>query len=205
LENGGGIQTQDREMVAVFQRHDGRGKPMTSSKQGYVYILASKPNGTLYTGVTSNLIQRVYQHKHHLVEGFTQKYDVTLLVWYEVHDEITAAIYREKQIKEWKRSWKLALIEKENPDWCDLYPEIAGLDPAPVFQRGMLSHEDDEGRSGDDKKSVIPAKAGIQSSQRTLGLDPDFRRDDKEGLDAVFQRHDEKRDGNDEGKELVHV
>ena len=90
----------------------------------YVYLLASRKNGTLYTGVTSDLIKRVWQHKNDVVDGFSKKYNIHLLVWYEVHDEIGSAIVREKQIKEWKRLWKLELIEKSNPTWKDLYSEI---------------------------------------------------------------------------------
>ena len=92
--------------------------------QFYVYILCSKRNGTLYTGVTSNLKKRIYEHKNNLVEGFTKKYNVHLLVWYEVHESVESAITREKQIKEWKRAWKLALIEKDNPEWNDIYEGI---------------------------------------------------------------------------------
>ena len=92
--------------------------------QFYVYILCSKRNGTLYTGVTSNLKKRIYEHKNNLVEGFTKKYNVHLLVWYEVHESAESAITREKKIKEWKRAWKLALIEKDNPEWNDIYEGI---------------------------------------------------------------------------------
>ena len=95
-------------------------------KHFYVYILASKRNGALYTGVTSDLVKRVYQHKNNLVEGFTQKYNVHCLVWYEIHESAEAAIQREKQIKKWKREWKLALIERDNPDWQDLYEGLIG-------------------------------------------------------------------------------
>ena len=94
-------------------------------KNFYVYILSSKRNGTLYTGITSNLLKRVYEHKHRLVEGFTKKYKVHSLVWYEVHESAESAIMREKQIKKWKRDWKLKLIEKENPEWIDLYEKIS--------------------------------------------------------------------------------
>ena len=90
------------------------------AKQPTVYILASHRNGTLYTGVTSNLPARVWQHKNDMVEGFTKKYGVHTLVYYEVHEDMQLAINREKQIKKWKRSWKLALIEKQNPTWRDL-------------------------------------------------------------------------------------
>jgi putative endonuclease len=90
-------------------------------KQSYVYILASKKNGTIYTGVTSDLIKRVYEHKNEMVDGFSSKYSTKLLVYYEIHHNISEAIKREKQIKVWKRKWKLNLIEKNNPKWIDLY------------------------------------------------------------------------------------
>lgn len=95
-------------------------------KTYYVYMLASKRNGTLYTGVTNDLIRRVYQHKTGAFKGFTQKYGVKTLVWYEVHNDIYEAIKREKNIQARKRQWKLELIEKENPNWKDLYEEITG-------------------------------------------------------------------------------
>jgi putative endonuclease len=91
------------------------------TKQPAVYILASKRNGTLYIGVTSNLIKRVWEHKNNLVKGFTKQYDVHQLVWYELHENMESAILREKRIKDWKRSWKLNLIEGMNPEWKDLY------------------------------------------------------------------------------------
>ena len=102
-------------------------------KQFYVYIICSKRNGTLYTGVTSDLIKRVYQHKNDLAEGFSKKYGVHHLVWYEVHTSSEAAITREKQIMKWHRQWKLNLIEQFNPDWVDLYEAIihaSGFPPA---------------------------------------------------------------------------
>ena len=95
-----------------------------SNGQYYVYILASKRNGTLYIGVTSELIKRVYEHKNNLVEGFTQKYKVHNLVYYETTDDINSVITREKQLKKWKRTWKMELIEKNNPGWRDLYFEL---------------------------------------------------------------------------------
>ncbi len=91
-------------------------------KNYFVYILASKKNGTLYIGVTNNLIRRVYEHKEGLIEGFTKKYNVKKLVYYEIHNDIRNAIQREKQMKKWYREWKIDLIEKENPNWDDLYP-----------------------------------------------------------------------------------
>ena len=83
--------------------------------------MASKKNGTLYVGVTSNLIQRTHQHREHIVKGFTDKYRVDLLVYFETYDDLNTAIAREKQLKRWKRSWKIALIEKDNPNWLDLF------------------------------------------------------------------------------------
>ncbi|WP_292043759.1 GIY-YIG nuclease family protein [Massilia sp. UBA6681] len=94
-------------------------------KSSYVYILASRPYGTLYIGVTANLVQRVWQHKEGFIAGFTKKYKVRQLVWYEAHSEIISAITREKQIKEWPRDWKINLIQTTNPAWHDLYPTIA--------------------------------------------------------------------------------
>ncbi|OGE83054.1 MAG: GIY-YIG nuclease [Candidatus Doudnabacteria bacterium RIFCSPHIGHO2_01_FULL_49_9] len=87
----------------------------------YVYILASKKNGTLYIGVTSDLIKRIYEHKHNLVAGFTKKYNVHDLVYFEETSDIQSAIAREKQLKNWKRKWKIELIEKTNLEWKDLY------------------------------------------------------------------------------------
>jgi putative endonuclease len=91
-----------------------------------VYLLASRRNGTLYTGVTSNLIARAWQHREHLVEGFTQQHAVTRLVWYEAGGTMEAVISREKQIKKWRRAWKIELVEKQNPYWRDLWPELVG-------------------------------------------------------------------------------
>jgi len=93
-------------------------------KQPAVYILASERNGTLYTGVTSDLIRRIWEHKNNLVEGFTKRYGIHDLVWFELHENMNSAIEREKNIKEWKRAWKIKLIEDNNPDWKDLYDDI---------------------------------------------------------------------------------
>ncbi len=91
---------------------------------GFVYILASRKAGTLYVGVTSDLVKRVSQHKEKTFQGFTAQYAVDQLVYYEVHDDIEQAILREKQIKKWNRAWKIRLIEKDNPAWNDLFAEI---------------------------------------------------------------------------------
>ena len=93
-------------------------------KQPCVYLLASKRNGTLYTGVTSNLLKRVWEHKNNLVESFTSKHGVHTLVWYEMHDTMESAIQREKAIKNWKRAWKIKTIEALNPRWGDLYQDL---------------------------------------------------------------------------------
>jgi putative endonuclease len=93
-------------------------------KEYYVYLLSSQKNGTLYTGLTSNLVKRVYEHKSKVADGFTAKYNVTNLVYFEVYIDINFAMNRESQLKRWRRRWKLALIEKENPTWRDLYEEI---------------------------------------------------------------------------------
>ena len=91
----------------------------------YVYIMASGKNGTLYVGVTNDLIRRVYEHKNDLIEGFTKQYKVHKLVYYEITDSSLSAITREKSLKKWNRTWKIRLIEKHNPDWKDLYDNIA--------------------------------------------------------------------------------
>ena len=95
-----------------------------------VYILASKKNGTLYIGVTSDLAGRIYTHKEDLVAGFTRRYGVHRLVWFEVQGSAESAIVREKQLKKWNRAWKISLIEKENPHWLDLYPTLFGQAPS---------------------------------------------------------------------------
>jgi putative endonuclease len=92
--------------------------------QPCVYMLASKRNGTLYVGVTSDLVKRVWEHKSGAVDGFTKRYGVHVLVWYEVHETMESAIAREKAIKEWKRDWKLKLVEHGNPNWRDLYSDV---------------------------------------------------------------------------------
>jgi len=95
------------------------------SRSPAVYLLASAKRGTLYTGVTSDLIQRVWQHREHLAQGFTERYGVDRLVWYEQHETMESAIQREKKIKKWNREWKIRLIEENNPEWRDLWQDIA--------------------------------------------------------------------------------
>ena len=98
-------------------------------KEPCVYLLASGRNGTLYIGLTRNLVGRTWQHREHVVDGFTKEYGVTRLVWYELHGTMESAITREKQIKKWKREWKLRLIDESNPSWRDLWPDITGQIP----------------------------------------------------------------------------
>jgi putative endonuclease len=117
-----------------------------------VYMLASGRNGTLYIGVTSDFIKRVWQHKESLADGFTKKYGVKILVWYEQHETMESAIAKEKAMKKWLRKWKLDTIEKTNPDWRDLWPEITGAVPQTVVSA----------------PPVIPAQAGIQSLENAL-------------------------------------
>ena len=92
--------------------------------QYYIYILANKRNGTLYIGVTSDVVKRVYEHKNNLIDGFTKKYNIHKLVYYETTNDIESAIRREKQLKKWNRKWKLELIKKNNSEWEDLYFEL---------------------------------------------------------------------------------
>jgi len=94
------------------------------AKQPCVYLMASRRNGTLYVGVTSDLIKRAWEHKNNIVEGFTKRYGIHVLVWYELHPTMESAIQRERALKEWKRAWKLELIEKVNPQWQDLYSNL---------------------------------------------------------------------------------
>jgi len=93
-------------------------------KQPAVYILASQRNGTLYIGVTSDLVKRVWQHKNDVFEGFTKEYGVHMLVWFELHEDMESGIIREKRLKKWNREWKLRMIEEMNPEWKDLYDSI---------------------------------------------------------------------------------
>ena len=106
-------------------------------KHPCVYILASRRNGTLYVGVTSNLLKRVYEHRTEAVPGFTSRYHVHALVWYEPHGTMESAILREKQLKKWSRSAKLRLIERENPTWRDLWDGLASPSVEPGFRQSM--------------------------------------------------------------------
>jgi len=115
-------------MKGIAKRHSREGgnpeERSSVAKQFFVYIMASRRNGTLYIGVTSNLVQRVWNHKQGLAEGFTSKYSVKMLVYFEPHETAESAITREKQLKKWERAWKMRLIEESNPEWRDLYSTI---------------------------------------------------------------------------------
>jgi putative endonuclease len=115
--------------MSVIPANAGIHRPVSpmSPKQFWVYMLASPRNGTLYIGATSNLIQRIHQHKTAMVDGFTERYSVTMLVWFEEHATAYAMATRERRLKAWKRQWKVELIEARNPGWLDLYLEISGL------------------------------------------------------------------------------
>ena len=118
-----------------------------------VYMLASQRNGTLYIGVTSDLIKRVWQHREGFADGFTKQYGVKTLVWYEQYATMESAISREKAMKKWLRKWKLSTIEKSNPEWRDLWPEIIGAVPPAVVPANAGTHT-----------PVVPAYAGTQDS-----------------------------------------
>ena len=122
---------------------------MIKNHNYFVYILASRKNGTLYAGVTNDLIRRAQEHREGLVPGFTKKYAVTMLVYYEAHTDINEAIAREKRIKRWLRNWKIKLIEDQNPNWQDLWPKLSantlctgmaavGMGPGDVIERQVL-------------------------------------------------------------------
>jgi len=130
-------------------------------KQPAVYLMASQRNGTLYIGVTSDLIKRTWQHRTHAVEGFTNQYSINLLVWFEQHETMESAIAREKALKKWNRAWKLFLIEKTNPDWMDLWPVITGeqadfrTTPHPDTPRhSRAGGNPDPSGASDDKKAL---------------------------------------------------
>ena len=110
--------------ISSFSAWLGIYKSNMKTTQNYIYILSNKKNGTLYIGVTSNLVKRIYEHKQKLVNGFSKQYGLDKLVYYEITDDIKIAIKREKQLKKWNRAWKIELIEKENPEWNDLYDDI---------------------------------------------------------------------------------
>jgi putative endonuclease len=117
------LATDATSSLPSFRRTPESRRP-TVPRQPAVYILASQRNGTLYIGVTSELTQRVWQHKNDVIDGFTRRYSVHQLVWYELHETMESAIKREKALKNWKRVWKLQLIENSNPGWQDLYDTI---------------------------------------------------------------------------------
>ena len=140
-------------------------------KQPAVYLMANQRNGTLYVGVTAHLIQRIWQHREGEAEGFTKQYGLKTLVWYEQHETMESAITREKAIKKWNRAWKLALIEKSNPQWLDLWPEITGQaelrhSPAPRHSR-----EGGNPETTVQKQSLAPSSDTTPLESRLRGND----------------------------------
>lgn len=133
-------------------------------KQPAVYILASERNGTLYIGVTSDLIKRVWQHKESLADGFTKKYGVKMLVWYEQHETMESAIAKEKAMKKWLRKWKLKTIEQTNPDWHDLWPEITGEKPQTVVPANAGTQQN---KNASDSSNPLDSR--IRGNDGTLG------------------------------------
>tara|TARA_R110000737_G_scaffold58457_1_gene84602 strand:+ start:483 stop:872 length:390 start_codon:yes stop_codon:yes gene_type:complete len=119
----------------------------------YVYIVCSRRNGTLYTGHTDDIVRRTWQHREHVLPGFASKHHCTRLVWYELHDTRETAFTRERQIKEWKRAWKLALIESANPHWNDLYEELINWVPVPAFSS---AHPGESREPGPPEPSSCP-------------------------------------------------
>ncbi|MBO9713513.1 GIY-YIG nuclease family protein [Sphingomonas sp.] len=117
-----------------------------------VYIVASRPNGTLYTGVTSDLLGRIHQHREKTFRGFTAEHDVNRLVWFEIHHEMEPAIIREKRIKEWRRAWKIELIERDNPQWRDL-AEDYGFPPLPKPKKPSSRRKPGPRAAGDVARS----------------------------------------------------
>lgn len=135
-------------------------------KNPAVYMLASQRNGTLYIGVTSDLIQRVWQHKEGLADGFTKKHNVKILVWYQQHETMESAIIKEKTMKKWLREWKLKTIEQTNPDWNDLWYEIIGEKPQTVV---LAPDNSIRGQAaGTHPPSVVPAQAGTQQKENAF-------------------------------------
>ena len=128
----------------------------------YVYILTNRKNGTLYIGVTNNLIKRVFEHKNKVFKGFTEKYDINKLIYYECYDNIEYAIQREKRMKKWNRNWKIELIEKNNKEWKDLYLDL--------FQLKILMTSRDPRFLGDDKVYVWMTKYRLGMTKYRSGM-----------------------------------
>jgi putative endonuclease len=133
----------------------------------YVYILASKRNGTLYVGMTDDLVKRVWQHRTNALPGFTRRYNVKMLVWHETHDSRESAFARERQIKKWDRAWKIKLVEESNPNWRDLWEEVASPIP-PAHPRSQPSSAHPRG-SGDPVFAKQPASPSPPLDSRFRG------------------------------------
>ena len=139
---------------------------------GFVYILASYRNGTLYTGVISDLTRRIAQHRDGSFGGFTEQYAVKTLVWHETLADIETAIRREKPIKRWRRAWKIALIEELNPDWRDLWPTLFGAEPGAPLERGKRGpgSSPQTPKGGHSRKNGRPCAASRRKDQPLAGL-----------------------------------
>jgi putative endonuclease len=171
--------------VGEYQEVPERSRWGITVKNPAVYMLASQRNGTLYIGVTSDLIQRVWQHKEGLADSFTKIHNVKILVWYEQHETMESAISKEKSMKKWLREWKLKTIEQANPDWNDLWSEITGavisapsVIPVPDYPiRGQAAAEAQPisvipSPLVIPASPVIPAQAGIQQNKNAFDLNP---------------------------------
>ena len=160
-------------------------------KNPAVYMLASRRNGTLYIGVTSDLVKRVWQHRESVADGFSKKYGVKMLVWYEQHGTMQSAIAKEKAMKKWLRKWKLATIEQSNPDWIDLWPAIIGQanHPLALSTSVVPAHAGIQSviPSGVANRSVIPANAGAHS---VIAADAAIQ-DPGEALDSRIRGNDD--------------
>jgi putative endonuclease len=163
-------------------------------------MLANQRNGTLYIGMTSDLIKRIWQHREELADGFTKKYAVKMLVWYEQHETIESAICKEKAMKKWLRKWKLSTIEQFNPGWIDLWPEILGETAYPVIPANAGIQTEANRTRDNHPSAVIPANAGIQKGNE---LDSRIRGNDDSGERGTSEHQGTKLDsrirGNDDG------
>jgi putative endonuclease len=166
-------------------------------KQPAVYLMASQRNGTLYVGVTSDLIKRDWQHRTHAVAGFTEKYDVTLLVWFEQHATMESAISREKAIKKWNRAWKLDLIEQTNPNWLDLWSVITGEQAD--FRVSVTA---DHSRAS-SHHSIAPSRHSREGGNPAKQTGPQSGQNDCPATQESFNPLDSRLRGNDEAGEVA--
>lgn len=162
-----------------------------------VYLMASQRNGTLYVGVTSDLIKRDWQHRTHAVAGFTEKYNVTLLVWFEQHETMESAIAREKAIKKWNRAWKFNLIEQTNPNWLDLWPVITGE------QADFRVPDIGEHSSAPSRHSSAPSRHSRVGGNPAKQTAPQSGQNDCPAAQESLNSLDSRLRGNDEAGEIA--